>query len=520
MHPALSLSRLSVLPFSARRVANVAINEATPDQLVLDALGKLRAMSYREPDRGQFTLKLLPVLYATLDPRRMPDPDTLSTESAVHLRVLSVLQAMGFLYPCLCTPDFPSDITRELWPRTWKWVQFIDNHDCFPDPDDARCHFLSYLGLFLLDPITAELVHATPDVRFFVARALAGMVGLCEIDDKAIRRGAYLEVNFAVVGFLDACRLFPQHFEELVDGAGGSLHELAALVVRYIVVLVRGCDISEEPARYKLLTCFLGVLNFIRSGSDIFWLSLAASGLVRALTQALISLAETGTSPEVRDVLGACLLQLVIKDALTPQLLEAIEAGLLRAIILCSARHGSQEYIFKPLNYFLGTVLIESTFVYPLMISLASALPEAVAIQHTRGFRTSPCFEKWQFFAALATERLQFLKEFQSRYISMRACDNWECNVLIRDKATFKRCAACRVNLYCSRDCQAISWKNHDHRYICTYAQEGRLHAPDRNSHQEKSFGRVDGEEWVAPVAHYRSPVVLSSASSLHAKRW
>ncbi|KAJ7501759.1 hypothetical protein B0H11DRAFT_2274987 [Mycena galericulata] len=428
MHPALSLSRLSILPFSARRVANVATNESTPDQLVLDALGKLRAMAYREPDPGQFALKLLPVLYATLDPRRMPDPDMLATESTVHLRVLSVLQAMCFLYLCLGTPDFPSAIIRELWPRTWKWVQFMDNHDCLPDSDDARCRFLSYLGLFLLNPTAAELVHATPDVRFFVARAWAGMVGLCEIDDKAIRREKYLEFSFTIVGFLDACRLFPQHFEELADGAGGSLHDLAALVVRYIIVLIRGFDASEEPSTDQLLTCFLRVLSFIRSGSDIFSRRLAASGLIRVLTQALISLADAGTSPEVRDTLGACLLQLnlIFDDVHTPQLLEAIKAGLLRAIILCSARHGSQEYISFPLNHFLSTVLIESTLEYPIMISLASALPEALAIENTRGFRTSPCFEKWQFFAALATERLRFLKEFQSRYISMRACDNWE----------------------------------------------------------------------------------------------
>ncbi|KAJ6540721.1 hypothetical protein B0H19DRAFT_1269270 [Mycena capillaripes] len=120
------------------------------------------------------------------------------------------------------------------------------------------------------------------------------------------------------------------------------------------------------------------------------------------------ALADAGPMPTVRKAVGTCLLQFAKSFGAGKSLkpLEALEAGLLRAIILCGAKHGSDDSISSTLNFLLQTLLIGGTLFYPFMIALGHILPEALVIEDTRGFRNSPSFEHWKFFASLTKERL------------------------------------------------------------------------------------------------------------------
>ncbi|KAJ7811883.1 hypothetical protein B0H14DRAFT_2858579 [Mycena olivaceomarginata] len=118
------------------------------------------------------------------------------------------------------------------------------------------------------------------------------------------------------------------------------------------------------------------------------------------------------------------------------------------------------------------------------MIALKSALPEALAIQRTRGFMHSPLWEDWSLFTAVAAERLQYVEEFRTTYVSTRECSNYDCNVIVAEKAALRRCVECRAHYYCSPQCQRLAWKEQEHRTRCASlrAEPVDCHTDERNN--------------------------------------
>ncbi|KAF7371457.1 hypothetical protein MSAN_00782700 [Mycena sanguinolenta] len=74
MHRSLRLDTLSLLPISIRRFAIPAANGSVDD---LDHL-----LDLVEDDAARYT-QCLPVLYANLDPNRIPDEEHLNTDAVI-----------------------------------------------------------------------------------------------------------------------------------------------------------------------------------------------------------------------------------------------------------------------------------------------------------------------------------------------------------------------------------------------------------------------------------------------------
>ncbi|KAK7000519.1 hypothetical protein R3P38DRAFT_2561093 [Favolaschia claudopus] len=75
---------------------------------------------------------------------------------------------------------------------------------------------------------------------------------------------------------------------------------------------------------------------------------------------------------------------------------------------------------------------------------------------------------EWSGFVVFARERLQILEKFRSVEVSTkRSCDNIECRVLNAIKTDLRRCAACKLAFYCSKQCQTVSWQKYNHRTVC-----------------------------------------------------
>jgi hypothetical protein len=262
----------------------------------------------------------------------------------------------------------------------------------------------------------------------FVSHAWTDLVALCERAHGALADPQSQGAMLVLMDIFRACHRFPHHFAELVEGAG-TIDDLARLVVRYTAIAARNFDIFKPTRRDRPDPTLCGVLLFFTGLSPSFLRCLASAGLVKLLTETVMKLAGAGFTLAAT---GRCLLPLVdlIDCVGAPSLITALKAGLLRALILrrrdASESDSDAEHVSHALEHLVRATLIDATFSYSCMIALKSALPEALAIQHAAGFMHSPLWEDWSLFTAVAVERLQYVEEFRTTYLSTRECSNYD----------------------------------------------------------------------------------------------
>ncbi|KAF7342759.1 MYND-type domain-containing protein [Mycena sanguinolenta] len=484
MRPEFKLSKLSALPLSDRRVAKLAADASTPVNIVSKAIHQLYGAYRRNPDPGQYAWKLLPVVYAILDPARLPDDTT--PELALLHRLVIATSAMTLLF----LKNLNVAVVCDVWPCIWAWIHFIDTLDYFPDVSVCgytRLSLMKQLGNFLFWG-HSELVFDTPGVCVFIAHAWANMVARGEVDYAGL---------LVISDTLATYDHLPQCLEELVEGAGG-MDDLARLILTYVDLLVCDLGINEsEASRFKLRYSLRNVLVLVsRPTPGVLALqkSLMRAGIVAALSDALIKLASAGALEKVPHVSSyghsstppcschSCVMDLCMQNLTSllsamrsPKLEKTLDTDILRTIITGTVSNYRAPNVSEALKHFMGTTLVGATRCYTFMRSLGTVLPEALAIQPSRAFMDSPLWHDWILFTSLAQERLQSFHEFRSSLMSRRSCGNFECNILITQKTDLRRCSACQAQYYCSAECQIISWRAQDHRRICAFTQGSEL---------------------------------------------
>ncbi|KAJ7082667.1 hypothetical protein B0H15DRAFT_803117 [Mycena belliarum] len=418
-------------------------------------------------------LLLLPVYFANLDSARVPDQDTFDTEATqpeVQDQVWMAVQSLAMIH----TFRIPTDISRFIWPHVWPWMQFIALYrDYLPDippywqsDSGLRLRFLMFLGDLGDDTEMQNLMCSTPGVYYMVAKAWPHVVPTRESE----KRGD---------GFNDLYRFLaneragnPANLAEIVDGAGGTLEDLAILVVSYIDALVPQ-DGAMDPAEVLFFSAILEFIPIVDpqltddtySPMSVFTTSLLSQSIVRALASAIRALSITATQKAMTVLHQAFVLfGLILRKSVgSRHIPEALNHGVLYA--LASSWESS-----KPDSIHLTlwlTMLLPPALVYlPVVGALDRALANVADIIDGEAFKASPTHKLWDTLITLTNERLAVYYHL-GKHPPMRACDNGSCSKMAV-KTVLKRCRGCQSVYYCSRTCQSRDWHEGGHRAACS----------------------------------------------------
>ncbi|KAJ6505809.1 hypothetical protein C8R47DRAFT_1066689 [Mycena vitilis] len=421
---------------------------------------------------------MLPVWYTNLDPTLIPNPqhfDTPNPSLDVEGSIARAILSLETLY----MTTFPTSVGPDLWPRVWKWVQFLYMYrDHLPTDhplgeDELSVELLMFAGTFFDQEDTFASILATPGVFFMVAKAWPHVPKVKDPDKREI-------------AFSDLCTFIthkavarPANRAAIIDGAGGIMGHVANLIVMHIEAVSPAPGSAMEFTHVYLSR---GVLEFVElmeprlSNRESFLqplgplgTALASRTFVPILTELLCAL---GASTSDQDLalraitIGFSIVATIL--VATPinirWIADALKHKLLRALIICALR--------TQMGLFIEVILsaIPLFFVYPgVLTALDISLSDVEDLVHSDAFKLSDMHTRWQTFTEVAQERIKILKLHDSPETqSMRACDNLQCGA-IQIKTVFQKCAGCLSLYYCGQDCQTNDWLQGGHRQVCKF---------------------------------------------------
>ncbi|KAJ7481953.1 hypothetical protein FB451DRAFT_1237638 [Mycena latifolia] len=447
------------------------------------SLSSLRDVCQLLESSNEAHLLFLPVFYHNLDAQKIPSADEMDTETLPETILSTITRAFLALRGMYNYPSPPFGSHVFIWRRVWPWMQFFRIHHPpiprAPTPDAlSAVFFLIFSGLWRDD--TVDEISGEPGVRVLVAQAWAFFLQASDYASSTGFHGIsrFLSVPWARDRFC---------FQELTDGAG-SVGALAELVTQHMKCLARELREINQA-------CFRGIL-LLMAGPEPdevppldfdTWIScLVEHGFVSALVSTLLV---TGHHA-ARAIFDPCfdLLVSILSDSgeSRPEAIEeALEAGLLRVIILQAGRQGS---VGVKMGYLLNPTIQSVGNYYSALDRLEVLLPKLEDVASTGAFIHSTIYPRWQTFVGFIQARLSIKKHFDSEgYVTLKACDNMQCGKICK-KAEFKRCSGCKSQHYCSRDCQVADWRA-GHRADCREIPP--LNGPKHLTSRDRSFLRA-----------------------------
>ncbi|KAJ6493305.1 hypothetical protein C8R45DRAFT_185302 [Mycena sanguinolenta] len=504
MHPALRTDNLRRLPRTMRLAANAAISA---DRAPADVRAVERYLVTATPTQAKC---MVPVFYINLDTAELPDLDGFDAEAAPVDTVSTIGRALIAMYSVFAIKSI-DDAGPDLWVRVWPWARFLHfYHAHIPgmtplNESDFCLSFLSFAGRQSEHPETAALMKATPWFWYMLGQAwihLPAAVGLL------VRMQACNDITCFIVEEQVAD---PVNMAHLVDGAGGTLHDLAGLVVSFLEEFGPGNDASM--AQNQMSIGFLGrMLIFVGLVDPALQDPLRATGVLVPFGRALIArdiippvikavssltLSNGSTSP-VLTMICSCLdllSSLFLSTHGYVKIPEAVDAGLLQALILSAqCPFGDRDWQKYYKLYFillLPLSLVHHRFIYALSEALHPGTVDLIA---SSSFRQCAMYDIFTQFLSFAMHRLEILRAFVSNKASrnVKACDNLQCSQ-IDAKTAFRRCSGCQAFYYCSEICQTTDWHHGGHRDACI--SYGKILLSPKNdvdfTARQRSFLRV-----------------------------
>ncbi|KAJ7826025.1 hypothetical protein B0H13DRAFT_2374645 [Mycena leptocephala] len=431
MHRDLRLENLQQLPLPIRAIASAACSASRSQQDIASFIARMRFGGI-PPDHKTL---LLPALYALLDPTGIPTMEQLDNPSLFTITTID--QAVDIL-EVLYQISVPRHLGPEIWSRVWKWTDFISKfrHN-LPGQflDEASCcvGFLSFSENFVCD----KFMLSTPGFRSMVVRAWSFVLH----DQTKDQKFAFGRV-LCFVASINSSNL--ASFEEIIEGAGGSLHHLSEMAVRSIDLILHTRKFPVDDMTVGSLAVIIDFLllaercDWKRSRvqrnpvldpkegrgwlSDLY-LALPDCKIVDSITRAACALVES-TDDRSADTVQKCLsiVGLLLHEHGHRGLETAVAAGFLRVPVwYAQLRHrpdmpGTLETLFT---------LISSFLIYYGVVS--------------------------KEFTSLAQERIGVFKALvKERSGSRKACDNIECGI-IGPKTEFR-----------------VDWRTGGHREFCS----------------------------------------------------
>ncbi|KAJ7134116.1 hypothetical protein C8R46DRAFT_1235303 [Mycena filopes] len=495
MHPSLRLSALDAFPISTRRIALAAAKGSLHD------LERLRNMM----TEATSTVLMLPVVYAALDPARIPNPELLDTPNLISVRTQSELATATLAWAILHAMEIPEGAALDLWDRIWVWFQFIDTYRGHLNELDLLTETTLLLDIVVFtdrfhdnDNISDRI---TATAGFYPAVARAWKL-LLDHDENMELKHAGLTAVLNLIAAPKARPREPGMLSELAEGVGGSYAGLASLVLRHVSdALGTGAgDLSGNNvfALYGGFT-FISIVEEAARNDDEddsarrLLQELMRNGLIKHLVRTSAALSEAPNVTSGVDTINKCFLilrRLMDDQGMHLLMAYALDEGLLRTIVLC-ARRPSLSKTQHHFNFLLREYLPSSTVYCDFIPAMEEALAGVETLVSTDAFIKSETFADWTHFLSIAQERIALWESFDSRdLLAQKACDELECGIIL-EKPDFQRCSACQTFYYCSRVCQVADWKEGGHRETCSLYRNLGLTENTPYLPRERSFMRA-----------------------------
>ncbi|KAJ7464837.1 hypothetical protein B0H11DRAFT_77679 [Mycena galericulata] len=412
----------------------------------LDDLQKLFSL-IRDSPQAQLRL-FIPAFYANLNvddiPELLRQPDT-----DMKNRVLRVIVALGALSHL--QEHMVSRACGEVWSSAWTWIQFLEQ--CGETAPSHRRLYLTVMFSLSTDAETLATIINTPGVRALFAKGWVAAV-----DDLNSPELFHDLCNY-LINYIEPKD--PQNLNELIEGAGGTADDLASLIIKHIRRAIPSENHTVDPEDGFTLLAVSALLDIVGPLSA----ALAAQGIVGCILTVIFALCGPAMvmTEQMIPLSISTLFSQISQPPGFPWVKDALDSGLLRAIVLCASRRTT---IMDISLYRLFTILPGSLVYYSVLSSLRAALDEVKDLADTPEFTGSVLFPQWTAFVDLATERLAVMDRYDRGELgAQRACDNLECGAIQQESALL-RCTACRSAFYCSQACQTADWKA-SHRKLC-----------------------------------------------------
>ncbi|KAJ7656737.1 hypothetical protein DFH06DRAFT_1298045 [Mycena polygramma] len=478
----------------------------------------------------------LPALFLNLDSARIPDASRLdallSTSSPVpyiHL-ALGSLRALGGL---IGIDALPANASQQLWPHVslrkkanfgvpehfqeqfmengngarndtssgtpkfaffrsvWNWLDFLHTYgdylpirDALAETSTCALHCIVILALDK-DRKTSRVIRATPGVRRLLAAAWSALL----LD--GIQGGAppSLEIIVEMLSVISDGKEDESNFDEIVEGAGGTIQHLAFTVVQHLSRAC--CSPDSHSTRIFIRAC----LAFLRDGPQTtcrLKTALHSSGFIPMLIKVV---SRFYRAPE--EAMETTLYELLVALRTPPNVAEAIDCGLLPAVVTVagSITAGNEtddnaQVIYKIVTGLLETVLPLSLVHYCVLAELKKCFHRTMDFAATSTIQTSLFWTLWKDLSALMKARVEFFDSWEEQLRpAFAACDSTMCGK-IDARHNLRRCANCQSTNYCSEDCQSADW-HAEHRAMCQKLASVKLDIPDTLTTRGKLFLRA-----------------------------
>ncbi|KAJ6454149.1 hypothetical protein C8R45DRAFT_1082833 [Mycena sanguinolenta] len=437
MYSVVDIKNLQRLPASQRRVALVACGRGRS----LRDLQRVNTLMEEAPVGQRITF--LPVFYNVLDPSQIPTSEDLeSLNSDATERMLCAFASLPILFGLTMDLDF-DDLGYTLWARIWPWIYFFENY---------QEYFPASMGLADMPIHRPSLLFIRRKVSFVYD--LAHFIGSASLEE-------------------------PRHFQEIIDGAGGTVGDLAFLATTYLnAVLDQG--LPRDLAYH--IRCLVRFILFSGCGDPEsalhpkFMETLSQHDFAGSAVVAINFLLE---APSSNDVLTACRETFELVELVAGRHLGAMSRA---SILFGPALDGS-------LRYLLASTLPGSLLYYHVVAATEAALEDLTQIWSSQSPETTELLGDWVTFIALAERRIEIMRA-RDEFEYFKACDNLDCGK-IRRRTLYRRCSGCKSFYYYNRQCQIIDWRQGGHRNHCS---SYRVLCPD--SREREFLRRAIGQDY------------------------
>ncbi|KAJ7247148.1 hypothetical protein B0H12DRAFT_1072989 [Mycena haematopus] len=257
-HPAVDLQNVQQLPVSLRQPSYHNLQRAA-------TLVKSAAEHHK--------ILFLPVFYAVLDPAQIPTPVDLEafqpdTRASVARASLALQVIFDITDVVLKEYQEPDDVGPTLWSRIWPWISFMHEHreylgaaSVFWQTQGYTRFMLFVVDIFDPQPMR-DIISAAPGFRVILTTTWS----LLPKSPRETYEGC-LWYFWGIIGSLDFTD--PLHFAEMIEGAGGTLDDLASLMMRHMDDVVNtplSGKIGSPPGYMRYLA---NLILAVDSGSTV-----------------------------------------------------------------------------------------------------------------------------------------------------------------------------------------------------------------------------------------------------------